>query len=172
VVKRIIFAAVVGVFALFMMVTLLMAYRWETAHRPPDQPIAFSHRIHATQLKIQCVFCHEYADTSAFAGVPAVSKCMSCHENAALDKAGVKELHRYWNAREPIPWNRVYSIRLRNYVVFTHKRHIKAGLDCTDCHGEIRLMDQVRKVSSLNMGWCVTCHRSRSAPTDCLTCHK
>lgn len=170
--KRIAYAAVAGFFGLFVVITLLMAARWQTAHRAPEQPIAFSHRKHVSQLGLQCLYCHEYADKSARAGVPPVATCMSCHKSVAVEKPEIQKLHRYWNGREPIPWNRVYSIRIRNYVVFTHKRHIKAGVDCTECHGEIRFMDRVRRVRSLNMGWCVTCHRSRSASVDCLTCHK
>ncbi|NIM19092.1 MAG: menaquinol oxidoreductase [Candidatus Latescibacteria bacterium] len=171
-VRRLIIAAVIGLFTLFVAATVLMAYRWHAAHRPPEQPIAFSHRLHAGKLNLQCQFCHEYADKSPRAGVPAVSTCMSCHKAVATNSPEVQKLHEYWENEEPVPWNRVYSLRVRKYVVFAHKRHVKADLDCTDCHGEVRLMDRVRRVSSLNMGWCVTCHRSRSASTDCLTCHK
>ncbi len=170
--KRIAYAAVAGFFGLFVVITLLMAARWQTAHREPEQPIAFSHKKHVSQLGLQCLYCHEYADKSERAGVPPVATCMSCHKSVAVEKPEIQKLHQYWNAKEPIPWNRVYAIRIRNYVVFTHKRHIKGGVGCTECHGEIRFMDRVRKVRSLNMGWCITCHRSRSASVDCLTCHK
>jgi hypothetical protein len=172
VIKRIVYAALIGFFGLFALVTLLMAARWHTAHRAPEQPIAFSHKIHANQLELECLYCHEYADKSASAGVPAVETCMDCHESVAVEKAEIQKLHKYWNDKQPIPWKRVHSIRIRDYVVFTHKRHVKAGIDCTECHGEVRMMDRVRRVRSLNMGWCVTCHRAKSASLDCLTCHK
>jgi len=166
------YISVAAFFGLFAAITLLMAARWQTAHSPPEQPIAYSHKKHVSELGLQCLFCHEYADKSISAGVPPVATCMSCHKSVAVDKPEIKKLHKYWNDKEPIPWNRVHRIRIHNYVFFTHKRHIKAGLDCTECHGEVRLMERVRRVRPLNMGWCVTCHRAKGAPTDCLTCHK
>jgi hypothetical protein len=166
------YAAVAGFFGLFLVVTILMAMRWHTAHRAPEQPIAFSHKKHVTELGLECLYCHEYADKSPQAGVPPVATCMDCHEAVAVEKEEIQKLHKYWNDREPIPWERVHRIRVRNYVVFTHKRHVKAGIECTECHGDVRLMDRVRKVRSLNMGWCVTCHRAKGASVDCLTCHK
>jgi hypothetical protein len=165
------------VLAFFFFGIVVLAYlglltNYEKHKRAPDQPIAFSHKIHAGKVGLQCLFCHETAGTSDFAGVPPVEKCMSCHTNVATDRPEIQKLTRYWNRREAMAWNRVHRIRVRNYVYFSHERHIKANVDCANCHGEVKYMDKIRQVRSLQMGWCVSCHRARKAPTDCVTCHK
>lgn len=165
-----IFAAF-GFFAFFAAVYLALGADWYRNKRAPDQPIAFSHRIHVGRVGLQCQFCHETVDKSTFAGIPAVAKCMSCHATVAADRPEIKKLTGYWDRKEPMEWNRVHRIRIRQHVYFSHKRHIKAGLDCAQCHGEVKYMDRIRRVSSLEMGWCKTCHMKNGASTDCLTCH-
>jgi hypothetical protein len=155
-----------------MILTLLLGFRWHTQRKAPDQPIAFSHEIHAGKLNLDCLVCHEDADTSYFAGVPSVKKCMDCHIAVRTDRPEVQKLAKYWNDKEPVPWNRVHRIRIRNHVYFSHKRHVKAGVECEHCHGAVKAMEKVRQVSSLKMGWCVSCHQVNKAPTDCLICHK
>ncbi len=161
---------VTGFYVAISLVVLVGGYLWYESKRAPVQPIAFSHNIHASELGLACNFCHIYAEKSRRAGVPSVQKCMSCHRVVATDRPEIKKLRKYWDEKEPIPWVRVHS--LPQHVYFTHKRHIKARVECTECHGFVQTMDVVRKVSSLKMGWCVSCHRTNNAPTDCLTCHK
>jgi hypothetical protein len=144
-------------------------------HRPiealsPEQPIAFSHAIHAGGLGLECTHCHVYVAQSPSATVPAISICMECHESVLTDRPEIQKLTAYWEKKEPVLWNKIHDLPW--HVRFTHEWHIKAGVDCSVCHGEIKAMDRVRRVRSLKMGWCVECHRSRSAPTDCTTCHK
>ncbi len=138
----------------------------------PVQPIAFSHRIHVSQNEIPCMYCHAYADKSPSAGVPSVSKCMGCHKVIATDSPEIQKLYEYWEKQEPIPWIKVHDVP--DFVHFTHKRHIKAGLKCQHCHGPIETMDRVTRVSSLKMPWCVDCHTERQVENgrDCWTCHK
>lgn len=161
-----------GVFGAFTLLYVVFGVDYYKHKRPPDQPIAFSHKIHAGKVGLQCLFCHETADKSTFAGIPPVEKCMSCHKNVATDRPEIQKLAGYWNRQEPMEWNRVHRIRIRNYVFFSHERHIKAKVDCAECHGEVKYMDKIRQVSSLEMGWCVQCHRSKKVSTDCLTCHR
>lgn len=165
-------AGIVGVFALFIALLAVTGYHWAAFKRSPEQPIAFSHKIHLTRVGLECTDCHEYVERSPRAGVPPVATCMDCHEAVATDRPEIQKLTAYWERKEPVPWNRVYKIRKRKYVYFTHKRHIAAEVECAQCHGEVAAMDKIRRVRSLEMGWCVTCHRSRGAPTDCYTCHK
>jgi hypothetical protein len=172
VIRRILDTAVFGYFALIMVLILLLGFRWHTHRKAPVQPIAFSHEIHVGRLNLQCLFCHDTADKSYFAGIPSVQKCMSCHSAVAVDKPEIQKLTKYWNDKEPIPWNRVHRLRIRNYVYFTHKRHIAAGVQCEHCHGQLAAMTRVRQVKSLKMGWCVSCHNANHAPTDCVICHK
>jgi hypothetical protein len=136
----------------------------------PVQPIAFSHPIHVGRLGLECLFCHQTADRSRVAGVPPLKTCMGCHETAATDRPEVQKLIGHWKRAEPVAWERVH--KLPWHVGFNHKRHIKAGVECSRCHGEVKAQAQVRQVRSLKMGWCVGCHRARGADTDCWVCHK
>jgi len=164
--------AMLGYFCLFVLIFLGLSYDWYRNKQAPDQPIAFSHKVHVGTVGLECQFCHELVDKSTFAGIPPVEKCMSCHVAAAVDRPEIQKLTGYWERGEPMEWNRVHRIRIRDNVYFSHKRHIKKGIDCAQCHGEVRYMDKVRRVRSLEMGWCVSCHEDNGAPTDCLTCHQ
>ena len=170
-IRRIVDGAVFGYFALFMVLILALGFRWHTQRKPPAQPINYSHQIHVGKLNLQCQFCHETADKSPFAGVPSVQKCMSCHQAVRTDRPEIQKLTKYWNDKEPVPWNRVNRIRIRNHVYFTHKRHIAAGVQCEHCHGQLAGMPVVRQVKSMKMGFCVSCHEANHAPTDCVICH-
>ena len=170
--RRLISAAIFGYFALFAVLILLLGFRWNTQRKAPEQPIAFSHELHVGKLNLECLFCHQTADKSMFAGVPPVSRCMECHVAVKTERPEIQKLTKYWNDKEPIPWNRVHRIRIRNHVYFSHERHVKAGVDCAQCHGTLAAMAKVRQVSSLKMGWCVSCHEANGAPTDCTICHK
>src|SRR4030067_1952114 len=95
---------------------------------------------------------------------------MSCHRAIATDKEEIRKLTRHYEEKRPVLWIRVYS--LPEHVYFSHKRHAKAGVDCAECHGMVGAMIKIRRVGSLEMGWCVSCHRVKGAPRDCATCHK
>jgi hypothetical protein len=95
---------------------------------------------------------------------------MECHEKAATDRPEVQKLTGYWEDREPIRWVPVHNLPW--HVLFTHKRHIRAGLICARCHGPVQVQERVRQIGSLKMGWCLRCHRQQEAPTDCLVCHR
>ena len=151
---------------------LLFAFRahWTTRGLAPEQPINFSHVIHVEQLGLECTHCHAYVERSPQATVPALSVCMACHKAAAVDRPEIQKLTRFWEEGRPMEWVRVHTLPW--HARFTHERHIKAGVECVTCHGEVRAMARIRRVRSLKMGWCVNCHRSRQAPLDCTTCHK
>lgn len=138
----------------------------------PVQPIEFSHRIHAQDHEIPCLHCHVYAERTQVAGVPPVSKCIGCHRGIDKDSRELQKLVNYWESREPIPWIKVHDVP--DFVHFTHKRHVRAGLQCQECHGPVETMDRVTRVASLRMPWCVECHRAHEVEhgSDCTTCHK
>lgn len=160
----------IGMLLFGLLVVTALGFHWYYTGQKPGQPIGFSHHLHIETVGLACTHCHQYAEQSAQATVPAMHVCMKCHETTATGRPEIKKLVSYWEKREPIPWNKVH--RQAWHVYFTHKRHIKAGFDCVQCHGEVRAMTTVRKVRSLEMGWCLTCHRENQASTDCLTCHK
>ena len=135
--------------------------------RSPVQPLAFSHRVHAGENGIHCLFCHRNAPKSPVAGIPAVATCVTtCHPVIGLE---IRDLAAYWKKKQPIPWVRVYL--LPDHVYFPHMMHIRAGLDCTACHGKVATMEPLTRFVNLKMGWCLDCHRRNKASIDCWTCH-
>ena len=123
----------------------------------PDQPIPFSHKLHAGKLGLDCRLCHSGADKSFEAMVPTTSVCMTCHNTVKKDSPLLKPLRDAHRAGKGITWTRVYD--LPDYVKFPHQAHVQAGLDCQKCHGPVEEMDVVRVVPSMSMSWCLTCHR-------------
>lgn len=137
----------------------------------PTQPINYSHVIHVQKNHMECQYCHSSVNKSPYATIPAVETCMGCHKNPNI-KPGSPELEKlrdYFKRGEPIQWEPVNN--LPEYSYFTHERHIKAGVGCQNCHGQVQKMDVVEKAASLKMGFCVSCHREKGASIDCLTCH-
>ena len=133
------------------------------------QPLAFSHRIHAGDKAIPCQLCHTYARRGPVAGIPSVQRCVQCHLTIAPKDPEILKLMAYWKGKTPIAWVRVHD--LPDYVRFTHKRHVLAGIACQTCHGDVAQMDAASQTAPLTMGWCLGCHKERKAPTDCLACH-
>ncbi len=140
--------------------------------RTPAQPIEFSHVIHAGKNEIPCRYCHIYVTRSRVSGVPNVQRCMGCHKVINKDAPEIQKLTAYWDSKEPIPWIKVHN--LPDHVYFPHKRHVKAGLDCRECHGDVASMERITRVSSLKMGWCLKCHTKKQVKNgrDCWTCHQ
>lgn len=136
----------------------------------PEQPIAFSHKTHVQERGISCVYCHQGVATTADATLPSSETCMDCHRVVKPDSPEIKKVAEAYQAGEAIDWVRVTD--LPDFVRFTHRRHIQAGVDCASCHGDVGRMTRVHKVHSLNMGECLSCHHQMKAPTDCLTCHQ
>lgn len=167
--KRVILS-VSGYSVVLVFIAIGIIVYWTAHSKAIEQPIAFSHRIHVSEVGLSCDMCHAYADKTIHAGVPAMEVCMNCHSTIATEKPEIKKLTKYFEDKVPVPWNKVHI--LPEHVYFSHKRHIKGGLECVNCHGEIKDMDKVHQVHNLNMGWCVTCHKERKAPLDCLVCHK
>ncbi len=136
----------------------------------PVQPIEFSHVVHAGAYRIDCQYCHADARRSPYAGLPSVQRCMGCHKiTAAQGNPEVQKLHRAWNDKTPILWERIH--KLPGFVYFSHKRHVQADLACQTCHGPVERMQRVAQVAPLTMGWCVSCHAERKGPLDCVVCH-
>ncbi len=168
--NKFIVLALTGYFGLMLLGFAGLAGHWHATGLPPVQPIAFSHQLHLNTVGLNCTHCHQYADQGKQATVPAMSICMACHKNVKTDSPEIQKLSQAWEGGEGVEWVKVHDLPW--HVHFTHKRHIKAGIECQSCHGEVQAMEQMRQVRSLEMGWCVSCHRLNAAPTDCLTCHK
>jgi hypothetical protein len=161
---------VISIIVLACILFLIVA-RWSAASRPyaPQQPIDFSHLVHATDDQLRCEICHSVARRSPFAGIAPVERCMGCHQVVNPGNPEIGKVRRYWETRQPIPWVRVYV--LPRFVHFNHEAHLRADVVCETCHGQVQRMNRVARVTDLAMGWCVGCHRERGASDDCLTCH-
>jgi hypothetical protein len=139
------------------------------SEKSPVQPINFSHKMHAGTNGIPCLYCHRNAADSRLAGIPSVSDCSDCHLYISPEAPQIMKLMEYRDKREPIPWVRVNN--LPDHVYFTHMMHIRAGIDCASCHGDVAAMERISRTASLKMGWCLDCHRQHKASIDCWVCH-
>ena len=134
----------------------------------PEQPIAFSHALHAGLYELDCQYCHTGAERSRHAGVPSASVCLNCHAQVKTDAPEIRKLTGFVNADQPVPWLKVH--RLPDFAFFSHASHVSAGLACQGCHGEVQQMVRVQQQETMTMGWCLSCHRTlrdekRDAPT-------
>jgi hypothetical protein len=165
-----------GFFALGAIAAMLTAYSGASSSQgfSPEQPVRFPHPVHVQTLKMNCLYCHYAATKSPDPGMPAMSTCMGCHTVISTGKPEIRKLASFWNKQQPVPWVRIHKIP--EYVRFPHMRHVSAGVSCQTCHGDVQDMRQVYQASSLNMGWCVSCHVGQSNPPfraryDCAVCH-
>lgn len=163
-------AGVVAGIVFVVLVALAAAYFVFAGGSSVRQPILFSHRVHAEEKQIACVYCHQGVQRSAVAGLPSVEKCMGCHRSIAADKPEVQKVAAAWENRENIAWARL--VYVPDHVYFTHQQHIRAGIECRTCHGAINATTGSFSRMEPGMGWCLDCHRRNGASTDCWTCHK
>jgi predicted CXXCH cytochrome family protein len=139
-------------------------------YEPVEQPVLFDHRHHVRDDGIDCLFCHDAARTSAYAGVPAASLCMSCHNQVWNGSAILEPVRQSFFSNEPIRWERVN--RLPDFVYFNHSAHVTRGVGCVTCHGRVDEMAKVYAAMPLTMQWCLDCHRDPAPhlrPEDCIT---
>ena len=141
----------------------------------PEQPIPYSHELHAGKLGIDCKYCHSTAEVSRHASVPPLNVCMNCHilvrQVNGVNSPHIEKLVEAYTNNKPIEWKKVHL--LPDHVKFSHAPHVKAGKACQECHGPIEEMEVVFQYSDLSMGWCVNCHRQpeNNASINCSTCH-
>lgn len=123
----------------------------------PEQPIKYSHKLHAGDMGIDCKYCHVGVDKGRHAMIPPTSTCMNCHSIARKDKPEIIKLANYYKNNEPIPWKRIHKVP--EYAYFNHAAHVTKGIDCKSCHGDIRKMEVVEQVHPFTMANCINCHR-------------
>lgn len=135
------------------------------------QPIAFPHDVHIAN-RLGCTdYCHASASIGPVAGLPSVKTCMLCHGTIATDRPEVRKTAAYRERGEDIAWQRVYGYSRSAHVRFNHAPHVRAGVQCITCHGDVTRQTVANRSMDLTMGFCVSCHREKNAPTDCMTCH-
>ena len=130
----------------------------------PQQPIGFSHQLHAGQLAMDCRYCHNHVGESPHSNIPAAQTCINCHGkeygNIKSDSPELSPLHQAWDSGKPVEWVKVHKVP--DYAYFNHAVHINRGVGCVSCHGQVNQMPVVFHAKPLSMGWCLECHRDPS----------
>lgn len=152
----------IGGFVAFSAAVLIILYlffgpSWDQGYAP-EQPIPFSHQVHAGQFNIPCGYCHGSAEYAAHSAVPELALCMNCHHAVKTDSPYIQKLTDHYKRGEPIAWVKVHTIP--DFVHFNHRAHVNAGVACETCHGPVQEMDVVYQYEQLTMGWCLNCHRN------------
>ncbi len=136
----------------------------------PVQPIAFTHKVHLAS-GMQCTDCHVGVDQGPDARIPNVTYCMTCHMAIDIDNPQIKKIAAYQAGDEEIPWVRVYNYSPSAHVKFNHAPHIRAGVQCSTCHGDMTKQTTAERKVDMTMGFCVECHKQKQVSIDCETCH-
>lgn len=147
----------------------------------PEQPVPFSHALHAGELKMDCRYCHNTVEIAAHAAIPPVATCLNCHQGKDA-KGNATKIGIHVNSNKlapiresaamdkPVEWRRVHD--LPDYAYFNHSAHVSRGVSCVSCHGRVDRMDVVEQKKTLSMGFCLKCHRGPEAslrPIDLVT---
>lgn len=122
-----------------------------------DQPVQFSHKHHVGDDGIDCRYCHTTVETAASAGMPSTQTCLNCHTQIWADSPYLEPVHASWRTGRPIEWTRVHD--LPGFTYFNHSIHVNKGVGCSTCHGPVDDMPQIYQAASLQMEWCLECHR-------------
>ncbi|MDP6037323.1 MAG: cytochrome c3 family protein [Candidatus Latescibacteria bacterium] len=122
------------------------------------QPVPFSHKHHVTGVGIDCRYCHTSVEESSFANIPPVETCMTCHSQIWTESPLLEPIRHSYRTGESVEWVRIHD--LPDFVYFDHSIHIHKGVGCQTCHGQVDQMPLTWKVNTLNMEWCLECHRA------------
>jgi hypothetical protein len=154
--------AAVSAITILLAVIFIFWYWFSPKHTfvgyQPVQPVAYSHKLHAGQMGIDCRYCHFNVERGQFAGVPPTEVCMNCHNLVKTTSPEIIKVREAFNTGTPIPWVRIH--KLPEYVFFNHSAHVNKGVSCVVCHGRIDQEEQVKAAQPLSMGWCLDCHRA------------
>lgn len=164
-------ASIFWTLGLIVLVTAFLYYYYTSpaTRIGVEQPIPFSHHLHAGIKNIQCRFCHPYVERSLDPGLPPVEKCLYCHNYIIANHPEILKEHRYFNTQTPTPWKKANY--LAEHVLFNHQRHIRKEIQCQQCHGEVQNMDRIRG-KYFYMQFCINCHRQKKVNLGCwLACH-
>jgi hypothetical protein len=153
-----IFGAVLIVASLLLLIAEVQRSPWVTdAHVARDQPIQFSHERHVGGNGIDCRYCHTSVEDSPFAGIPPTKTCMNCHSQLFAQSPFLLPVRASFERGRAIEWTRVHN--LPDFVHFDHSIHVNKGVGCTTCHGPVDRMPLMAQETSLQMEWCLGCHR-------------
>jgi hypothetical protein len=153
---------IAGVVLVGGLVALFYAFQysaWYTnAYTAHAQPVQFSHERHVAGNGIDCRYCHTSVETGAFAGIPPTKTCMNCHSQIFSNSPFLEPVRASFRDNTSIEWTRVHD--LPDFVYFNHSIHVAKGVGCSTCHGRVDRMPLMYQVQTLQMGWCLDCHRN------------
>ncbi len=150
-----------GLIVIALGVTLDQLQRspWVTRQgQRPDQPVPFSHKHHVQGLGLQCQYCHTTVEKSSYAGIPPTKTCINCHAQIWTNAQLLEPVRLSWASGQSIPWIKVHD--LPDYVFFNHSIHVAKGIGCATCHGRVDQMPLMYAQNTLQMEWCLNCHRN------------
>lgn len=150
-------AAVGGLVYAVVLVTLVFGPETSAIGYAPEQPVPYSHKLHAGDLDIDCRYCHDTVEFSARAAIPPAKTCMNCHKTVRAQSELLAPVRAAYEHDQPLAWRRVHD--LPDFVYFDHSAHLNAGVSCVSCHGRVDRMEVVAQAEALTMGWCLECHR-------------
>ena len=125
-----------------------------------SQPVPFSHKHHVQGLGLQCQYCHTSVEKSSYAGIPPTKTCINCHSQIWTNASLLEPVRNSWATGESIQWIKVHD--LPDFVYFNHSVHVNKGLGCANCHGRVDEMPIMYAENTLQMEWCLNCHRNPS----------
>ena len=150
-----------GLIVIALGVTLDQLQRspWVTRQgQRPDQPVPFSHKHHVEGLGLQCQYCHVTVEKSSYAGIPPTKTCINCHAQIWTNAQLLEPVRNSWATGESIAWTKVHD--LPDFVYFNHSIHVNKGIGCATCHGRVDEMPLMYAQNTLQMEWCLDCHRN------------
>lgn len=150
-------AAIGGLVYVVVLVTLVFGPDNSAIGYAPEQPVPYSHQVHAGDLDIDCRYCHNTVERGAKALIPPAATCMNCHKTILPESEKLAPVRRSFETGEPVRWVRIHD--LPDFAYFDHSAHLNAGVGCVSCHGRVDRMEVVRQDEPLNMAWCLECHR-------------
>ncbi len=124
----------------------------------PEQPVPYSHALHAGELGIDCRYCHTTVEKGAAAGVPPAETCMNCHQRVKKESKKLLPIRESYTTGAPVEWVKIHD--LGDFSYFNHSAHVTRGIGCVSCHGRVDQMVEVYQHEPLSMGWCLDCHRN------------
>ncbi|MBX6360415.1 MAG: cytochrome c3 family protein [Acidobacterium ailaaui] len=134
---------------------------WTRQGQRADQPVPFSHKHHVQGLGLQCQYCHTSVENSSYAGIPPTKTCINCHAQIWTNAELLEPVRQSWATQESIVWTKVHD--LPDFVYFNHEIHVNKGIGCSTCHGRVDEMPIMYQQNTLQMEWCLNCHRNPAA---------
>jgi len=156
--SRILLGTIVILTALIAGVWYYFSPEYTDVGYAPEQPVPYSHELHAGKLGLDCQYCHSNVAVSKQANIPPTQTCMNCHSQIKTNSPKLAKIRESWESGQPIEWVRVHN--LPDYAYFNHAIHVNMGVGCETCHGRIDRMEVVAQKEPLSMSWCLDCHRN------------